>query len=121
MPREFGRNLRVADAIQRIAAPSLAALARENALGMVTLTAVEVAPDMTVARLRVSLMGHPDPREVMEVLRARLPEIRSQVAHDLPLKKVPALQVVEDRSIAQGARISELLKESRGNERRGKP
>lgn len=110
MPKEYGRNLRIAEAIQRIAAPAVAALAREHRWGMVTITDVEVAADMTVARLFVSVMGHPDPGSVLAGLREALPDIRSAVARDLPLKKVPALQVAEDKSIAQGARISELLK-----------
>ncbi|MEN9726633.1 MAG: hypothetical protein RL434_999, partial [Pseudomonadota bacterium] len=40
MPKEYGRNLRIAEAIQRIAAPCVAALAREHRWGMVTITAV---------------------------------------------------------------------------------
>jgi ribosome-binding factor A len=110
MPKEYGRNLRIAEAIQRIAAPCVAALAREHRWGMVTITAVDVAADMTVARLFISVMGHPDPAQVMAGLRDALPEIRTAVARDLPLKKVPTLHVAEDKSIAQGARIAELLR-----------
>lgn len=109
--REFGRNLRIADTIQRILAPLIADEARDHRWGMVTLTHVDVAPDMTTARLHVSIMGGTDPGVVLAALRERLPVLRTAVARSLPLKKVPALQVLEDQSIAQGARIADLLRD----------
>ena len=112
MPREFGRNVRVAETIQRIAAPVVADLAREHGWGMVTVTDVAVATDMTVATLFISVLGQARPIDVVTEMRGFLPQVRSAVARDLRLKKCPALQVVEDRSIVQGARIAQLLKET---------
>jgi ribosome-binding factor A len=40
-----------------------------------------------------------------------MPQVRAAVARDLRLKKCPALQVAEDRSIVRGARIAALLRE----------
>lgn len=116
MPREFGRNVRIADAIQRIAAPLLTALAREKRLGMVTLTGVEVASDLTLARLFVSVLGTADPGDAIAELRAVLPQVRTAVAQDLRLKKVPALKLTEDNSAERSIRIAELLKEPRSRE-----
>jgi ribosome-binding factor A len=110
MPREFGRNVRIAEAIRRIAAPLLAALAREKKLGMVTITEVVVASDLSIAKIFVSVLGNPGDVDAMGELRARLPQIRSAVAQDLRLKKVPSLKLSEDSSAARSVHLSELLK-----------
>lgn len=110
MPREFGRNVRIAEAIQRIAAPLLTAIAREKKLGMVTITDVEVAGDLTLARIFVGVLGTPAETDAMGELRAMLPRIRTAVAQDLRLKKVPNLKLAEDTSAARSVRIAELLK-----------
>jgi ribosome-binding factor A len=110
MPREFGRNVRIADAIQRIAAPLLTTTARDLGVGMVTITGVEVASDLTVAKLLVSILGNRSETDVLPTLRALLPSLRTAVARELRLKKVPMLRLEEDRTVARSARIAELLK-----------
>jgi len=110
MPREFGRNVRIAEAIKRIAAPLLAAQAREKKLGMVTITEVDVAGDLTLARLFVGILGQPEGVDAIGELRALLPRIRTAVAQDLRLKKVPSLKLTEDTSAERSIRIAELLK-----------
>lgn len=111
MPREFGRNVRVAETIQRIAAPVMAGLAREHGWGMVTVTEVVVATDMTVATVFVSVLGKDDASPVVAAMKPFMPQVRAAVARDLRLKKCPALHVAEDRSIVRGARIAALLRE----------
>lgn len=113
MPREFGRNVRIADAIQRVAAPLVTALAREHRLGMATITGVDVAADLTVAHLFVSVLGAPEGTDAIALLREELPWIRTAVAQELRLKKVPALRISIDGSAARSVRISELLRASK--------
>lgn len=111
MPREFGRNVRVAETIQRIAAPVIAGLARDHGWGMVTVTDVAVATDMTVATVFVSVLGKDDAAPVVAAMKPFMPQVRAAVARDLRLKKCPTLHVAEDRSIVRGARIAALLRE----------
>jgi len=110
MPREFGRNVRIADAIQRVAAPLVTALAREHKMGMVTITGVDVAADLTVAHLFVSVLGAPPDMDAIGLLREALPRIRTAVAQELRLKKVPALKLSVDSSAERSVRIAELLR-----------
>lgn len=110
MPREFTRNVRIAEAIRRIAAPLLTAIARDQALGMISITNVEVTGDLTTAKLFVSVLGNPSEADVISQLRAYLPKIRSALAREIRLKKFPVLHLAQDSSIALGAHIAELLK-----------
>jgi ribosome-binding factor A len=110
MPREFGRNVRIAEEMRRVLAPVLTDIARDVGAGMVTITDVEVARDLSVARIFVSVLGAGAPRSVLEELRAHLPQMRARVAQALRMKKTPALVMDLDESATRGARISELLK-----------
>lgn len=114
MPREFGRNVRIAEAIHRAAAPVLAAAAREARLGMVTITGVDVASDLKHARIFVSVLGGPPLAEALTNLRGVLPRLRTLVAGELRLKRLPELHLESDESVARGVRISELLRASTG-------
>jgi ribosome-binding factor A len=59
----------------------------------------------------VSVLGKEDAAPVVAVMKPFMPQVRAAVARDLRLKKCPALQVAEDRSIVRGARIAALLRE----------
>lgn len=114
MPREFGRNVRIAQTIKRIVAPAVAAIARDAGLGMATVTKVEVAADLSQARVLVSIYMAPSAAAPdIDALKAQAPELRQLVARELRLKKTPAVVVALDESIARVARISELLDERR--------
>ncbi len=109
MPREFPRHVRIAQAIHRILAPEFTRLARAAGVGMTTITDVTVASDLSVATLFVSVYGEQAKSAALEPLRAALPQMRSLIARDLRLKKVPTLVLEFDETVARGARISELL------------
>ncbi|MSR13550.1 MAG: 30S ribosome-binding factor RbfA [Gammaproteobacteria bacterium] len=109
MPREFTRNVRIAEAIRRITAPEIDSLARAAGLGMVTITDVNVASDLSIACIYVSVYGTSSAPTKLEPLRDALPQLRSKVAHELRLKKMPKLIFELDKSVSHGARISELL------------
>lgn len=109
MPREFGRHVRIAEVIRRVAAPELDGVARTHALGMVTVTGVEVSRDLTRALILVSVYGHGDAPPNLAPLRAALPALRSLIARAMRIRKIPQLALALDESIGRGARIAELL------------
>ena len=57
MPREFTRNDRVADALQRELAQLIRDEVRDPRLGLVNITAVEVSRDLSSAKVFVNLVG----------------------------------------------------------------
>ncbi len=81
-------------------------------VGAATVTGVEVAPDLTTARVFVALAGPPEERrESLAGLDAAAPFVRSQLADRLDLRRTPALRFLADDSLAQASRIERLLSE----------
>ncbi|MEN8375737.1 MAG: 30S ribosome-binding factor RbfA [Gemmatimonadota bacterium] len=81
-------------------------------VGPITVTGVEVAPDLMTARVFVLLMASDeDVAGSLEGLAAAAPFIRSQLADRLELRRTPSLRFFVDNSIAQGSRIERLLAE----------
>jgi ribosome-binding factor A len=81
-------------------------------LASVTVTRVEVAPNLRSARVSVSVRGDDAHRaNALAMLRRHRGHIQRFVNRDLVLKYTPVLHFVEDRSIAQGDRILHLIQE----------
>lgn len=113
MAREFSRNARVAESIKRTLGPLLNTLGRELGLGMATVTAVDVAPDLSQARVFISIFGDDAVQQAgLEKLHPRIYRLRQEIARELRLKKVPLVHLELDRGGARSSRIAELLDDS---------
>ena len=78
---------------------------------MVTVTAVEVSPDLKFAKAFYSTLGRCDEKEVAAGLKSAHGFIRSQVARRLNMRATPEFTFVKDRSAENGAHISQLLRQ----------
>ena len=76
----------------------------------ISVTAVEVTPDLKFAKVYYSAMQG-DKKEVAKGLKSSAGYIRRQLAQRLNLRMTPELTFYEDHSIAHGAHISKLLGE----------
>ncbi|CAN5576770.1 hypothetical protein BH23CHL7_BH23CHL7_10910 [soil metagenome] len=80
-------------------------------IGFVTVTDVEVAPDLGHASVWVSIIGADDERrETMRVLGRAMPFVRHQLGK-LHLRRIPELHLKEDRTAERGTRVLRLLSE----------
>lgn len=114
MPREFPRHIRIAENIKRLLAEPLMRAARDAGCGFLTVTNVIVARDLSSARVLVSAFPGQLTRAQFDALKEQRAPMRSLVARDLRLKKVPVLYFEIDETIAKAARIGELLSDSSG-------
>jgi ribosome-binding factor A len=110
MPREFSRNRRVADVLQR----ELAALIREELQdrqrGLLTVSGVKVSPDLAHAKVYVTLLENKlSAVEVVQVLNDRAGLLRYRLAQRLEMRTVPRLSFSYDDSTARGNEISALI------------
>ncbi len=81
-------------------------------IGFVTVTAVETSPDLRTAKVFVSVLGDEDEREAtLGGLRSSHGVIQSRIAAETRMKRTPTLTFHYDDTIAQGARVSQLLDE----------
>ena len=112
MPREFPRNVRIAENIKRLLAEPLMRAARDAGCGFLTVTRVIVASDLSSARVLVSAFPGQLSRAQLDSLKGQRVPMRTLIARDLRLKKVPVLYFEIDESIAKAARIGELLNDT---------
>ncbi len=85
---------------------------KDPRLGFVTITRVETARDLSVARVWVSVLGSDEEREkTMRALTAAAPWLRRKLAERLTIRTVPQLLLRRDESIETGDRVLRLLRE----------
>lgn len=78
-------------------------------IGFVTITDVEVSPDLRHANVWVSAIGPEDERRnQLRALSGAMPFVRRRLGK-LRLKRIPALHVKEDRTAERGTRVLRIL------------
>ncbi len=105
---------KVADLIQSEVAELLLREVKHPALSdvMISITRVEIAPDLATARLHVSIMGASESEaEVLEALDRTAPFLHHSLMKRLHMRIVPRLRFIPDHSIAEGDRITGILRE----------
>jgi len=79
--------------------------------GMVSITRVDISPDMENAEVYTSVLGGAeDKASTMHALTAAAPFLRRQLLERLHIRRIPALHFRLDESIEEGARILDLMK-----------
>jgi ribosome-binding factor A len=106
------RPERVAETIKREMAEILTRKMRDPRLGgMISVTEVEVTPDLSMARIFVSVLAEGAERDqVMQALARSEGFVRHELAPRLGLREMPTVRFVLDTSIERGARVEELLR-----------
>ncbi len=106
------RPERVGHLMQREIADILAHRLRDPRLGaMVSVTDVEVTPDLSFARVYVSVLPQGADRErALAGLQHAAGFVRRELAPRLGLREVPEIRFLLDDSIERGARVDELLR-----------
>ena len=79
--------------------------------GLLTVTRLEVTPDLDVARVYVSVLGHEGgPEPVVAALNQASGHIRTEVSRRMHIRKAPRYVFVADGGAAYAAHIDEVLK-----------
>jgi ribosome-binding factor A len=82
--------------------------------GLISLTRVEVSPDLSNARIFVSVMSETaNPQEAVKALQAASGYLHKELVHRLELRKVPFLNFRLDTSIAEGAAVLAHIEQAR--------
>ena len=109
---------RVADQLRSELATLLARDVHDPGIGFVTLTRVQVSPDLQLARVFYTALGDDKTRAASrKALERAAPFLRRQIGARLRLKRTPELTFIYDDSIAGQDRIEQILNEL--NETRG--
>ena len=108
-----GRPRKVADLIQRELSDLLRREVRDPRVGMVTLTAVDVSPDLSHAKVFYTLLDKAHLEETQRGLDRAAGYLRSQIAHRIKLYTTPELRFAYDESVERGDRLSRLIDSAR--------
>jgi ribosome-binding factor A len=105
------RPERVAEEFREILAEEIGRL-KDPRVGFVTITRVEVPPDLRKAVVYYTSMGDERARRGTEAgLRSARAHLRAELGHQVRLKFTPDLEFREDLAVSQVERITELLRQ----------
>ena len=112
MKQETRRSQRVADLVRSELSLLVLTEAHDPELRKVTITDVEMPPDLRSAKVFFSCLGGDEERaKAADALRRAAGYLRREVGQRCRLRYAPELHFASDRSLERGARIEELLQQ----------
>ena len=107
------RQEKVNDLLREVLSEIVRSEIKDPRLGFISLTGVEVAPDLSAARVFVSVMGDDaQQKDSLGVLQRAKGFLRTELARRVrTMRHVPELIFKLDTSIQHGARVFELLEQ----------
>jgi ribosome-binding factor A len=103
---------RVADQIRAEISVMLAREVHDPGIGFLTITRVQVSPDLQLARVYYTTLGSDEERKATaRALHRATPFLRRQIGQRLKLRRVPVLEFFFDKSVENQARVEQLLHE----------
>jgi ribosome-binding factor A len=106
--RRYARTLRVNEVVREVIADELERCS-DPRLTMVTVTGVNVSPDLRHATVFYAALGRHDD-DIPAALRAAAPHLQGVLGEQVRLKYLPRLQFREDPAIEHGQRVEEILR-----------
>jgi ribosome-binding factor A len=104
------RKARVAERVRDVLARAVDRDLRDPRVGLVTLTAVRLSPDLRHATVFVSTLADEAGRAAsLDALARATPFLRRVLARNASLRHTPTLRFVIDESLARGSRVESLL------------
>jgi ribosome-binding factor A len=107
-----GRPRKVADLIQRELNDLLLREVRDPGIGMITITSVDVSPDLSHAKVYFTTLEKEKQSATEKALQRAAGYLRSQLAHRIKLYTTPELRFVYDESVERGDKLSQLIDEA---------
>jgi ribosome-binding factor A len=107
---EFSRTRRVGELIQRDLAELIQREIHVPSLGLITIAAVDVSPDLRHAKVYFTALGNQwDIAQVTKYLNNAAGELRHYLAQRMTTRITPDLQFIHDTSIDYGNRLGALI------------
>lgn len=107
------RSHRIGDQIQKEISSLLTKGLKDPRIGFVTITGVEVTPDLHLARVYYSVMGDSEARSNTATgLAKATPFIRRELGRRMRMRYIPDILFVFDTTLDQSDHINKLLREA---------
>ena len=106
------RVLKAAEAIREIVGMSILTELRDPRIQDVTVTCVEVAPDLRSAKVHVSVMGDESKQELsLRGLRSAAGFLQQKIHERIDTRYTPRLTFVADRGIKNSIEVARILRD----------
>lgn len=106
------RAYKLADLIKEEVSRLLLKGVKDPRIGMITITDVEVSNDIKRAKIFYSVVGNSSQREdTKKGLQSASGFIRSRLAHNLTLKKIPEITFSYDETLDYGEKIETIFRD----------
>jgi len=109
------RMLRVNSTIREVLADEIERMS-DSRLELVSVTAVETAPNLRQATVFIDVLGRNDQEDALAALRGAAKRLQSVIGREVRIKYTPTLEFAVDPGIIGGERIDEILRSLNGNE-----
>jgi len=104
------RKARLEGELQRVLSDLVARAVKDPRVGNVTITAVQLAPDLSVARVFfVPFAGQHAPEEVRTGLTRAGGFLRGEAGRRLGMRHAPRLEFVFDEQLERAQRLTDLI------------
>ncbi len=114
MSKEYSRTQRLNQLLKEEISLLIRCEVKDSRVGSVTVTAVEVSPDLKVGKVYFQASGDEGRKaEALKGLASAAGFIRTRLGRELRIRRVPELRFIMDRTQERAARITQLLSEVR--------
>jgi ribosome-binding factor A len=104
-----GRPQRLGDLIQREVAELIRLEVRDPRVGMITITSVDVSPDLSHAKIFFTMLEKEKLKDTLAGLGRSAGFLRSQLAKRIKMYTTPELRFAYDESVERGDHLSRLI------------
>ena len=102
---------RINEEVQRELSALIPTVKDPRVRGMISVTAVDVTPDLKYAKIFISVLDKGDSGQVLKGLKSAAGYLRRELGGRLNLRHTPELSFFRDDSMAKGAKILEMLRD----------
>jgi ribosome-binding factor A len=114
MPREFSRRLRVNTQLQQVLSELIREELRDPRIAGVTLTEVDVSPDLRQAQVKVSSLADEQGLVLaVQGLNHAAGKLRHGLGKRMELRCLPTLRFVADTRLREADRITQMIVRAR--------
>jgi ribosome-binding factor A len=106
-PAAYARTARVNEVLREVVAEALERMAdTDDRLRLLTVTAVDITPDLSRATVFLSSL----PAPAIEALAEQRRELQRIIGRQVRMKRTPLLEFESDPAVAHGLRVEEILR-----------
>ena len=119
MPQRNPRHQRIAAQMQRTLAELLPRAVKDPRVGQLTITAVSLLEDLSLARIWFLPFGNGgDVEEQLAGLRSAAGFLRGEIARQMGLRHAPRLEFLVDTALEQAQALTRLINSAVASDRR---